>query len=130
MTIQRFEDLLVWKKSRQLALAVYRCSSVEAFRRDYGLRDQLRRAAVSVMSNIAEGFGRYTGPEIRRYASIARGSIAEVRSQLYLARDLGYISTQDHRALHAQCVEIERMLAALRTSLAPPANRATPTPNT
>ena len=116
----------MWQKSRSLAIAVYQASSQGTFARDFGLRDQLRRAAVSVMSNIAEGFGRYTRPEFRRFITIARGSVAEVQSQLYLARDLSYLSDSDHRDLNGQCVEISRMLAALRSSLdtAPPRRRS------
>jgi four helix bundle protein len=116
----RFEQLEVWQKSRMLACAVYSATSHGAFARDFGLRDQLRRSAVSVMSNVAEGFGRFTRPEFKRFITIARGSAAEVQSQLYLARDLGYLSDADHRDLDARCLEISRMLAALRTSLDAP----------
>ena len=115
----RFEQLEVWQKSRALAIEIYKMSSRGIFARDFGLRDQLRRAAVSVMSNVAEGFGRYTRPEFRRFIIIARGSAAEVQSQLYLARDLGYLSEAEHQDLNARCLEISRMLAALRTSLDP-----------
>lgn len=117
MKITRFEDLLVWQKSRTLAFSVYQVTGSGRFSRDFGLRDQVRRAAVSVMSNIAEGFGRYSRPEVRRFVTIARGSIAEVQSQLYLARDLDYLTEADHRSLNTRCVEVDRMLAALRTSL-------------
>jgi four helix bundle protein len=117
MKINRFEDLLVWQKSRSLAVAVYKTTGVGRFSRDFGLRDQIRRAAVSVMSNIAEGFGRYSRPEVRRFVTLARGSIAEVQSQLYLARDLDYLTEADHRSLNTRCAEVSRMLAALRTSL-------------
>ena len=115
----RFEQLEVWQKSRALAVEIYKMRSHGIFARDFGLRDQLRRAAVSVMSNVAEGFGRYTRPEFRRFIIIARGSAAEVQSQLYLARDLGYLSEAEHQDLNARCLEISRMLAALRTSLDP-----------
>jgi len=115
----RFEQLEVWQKSRSLAGAIYKASSHGTFARDFGLRDQLRRAAVSVMSNVAEGFGRFTRPEFRRFITIARGSAAEVQSQLYLARDLGYLSEAEHEELDARCLEISRMLAALRSSLDP-----------
>jgi four helix bundle protein len=71
------------------------------------------------MSNVAEGFGRYTRPEFRRFLMIARGSAAEVQSQLYLACDLGYLSAAEHQELNIRCLEISRMLAALRTSLDP-----------
>jgi four helix bundle protein len=89
--ITRFEDLGVWLKAKELSLAIYRLSGAGPFLRDYGLRDQIRRAAVSVMSNIAEGFERYSRAEFRHFLSIARGSAAEVRSQLHLARELGYL---------------------------------------
>ena len=115
----RFEQLEVWQKSRALAVEIYRTSSRGTFARDFGLRDQLRRAAVSIMSNVAEGFGRYTRPEFRRFLMIARGSAAEVQSQLYLACDLGYLSAAEHHELDTRCLEISRMLAALRTSLDP-----------
>lgn len=71
------------------------------------------------MSNIAEGFGRYTRPELRRFLTIARGSAAEVQSQLYLAHELGYLPEPVHRDLNDRCRELHRMLAALRTSLGP-----------
>ena len=120
MKISRFEDLLVWQKSRVLSVAIYRVTAVGKFSRDYGLRDQVRRASVSVMSNIAEGFGRYGRVEMRRFVTIARGSLAEVQSQLYLARDLSYLSDADHQSLNARCLELSRMLASLFSSLAPP----------
>lgn len=119
MKITRFEDLLVWQKSRDLSVAIYRTTSTGIFARDFGLRDQIRRASVSVMSNIAEGFGRYTRPEVRRFVTIARGSAAEVQSQLYLARELDYLTPEDHKSLNARCLELSRMLASLRSSLDP-----------
>jgi four helix bundle protein len=87
----RFEDLQVWTKSRDLSVAIYRVTETGAFAKDFGLRDQIRRAAVSVMSNIAEGFERYSIPEFQRFLSMARGSASEVRSQLHLARELRYL---------------------------------------
>jgi four helix bundle protein len=115
--VRRFEDLIVWQKSRDLSVDIYRVTGHGEFARDYGLRDQIRRAAVSVMSNIAEGFGRYSRNELRQFLSIARGSVSEVRCQLYLARELNYIVQQDHDRLHELCLEIGRMLAALRASI-------------
>ena len=117
MRVRQFEDLVVWQKSRDLSVAIYRVTGKGPFLRDFGLRDQIRRAAVSVMSNIAEGFGRYSRSELRQFLSIARGSVTEVRSQLYLARELGYVDEPDHQALHELCIEIARMLAALRASI-------------
>ena len=117
MRVKRFEDLVVWQKARDLSVAIYRSASSGPFARDFGLRDQIRRAAVSVMSNIAEGFGRYSRSELRQYLSIARGSVTEVRSQLYLARELGYLADTEHQSLHELGVEIARMLAAFRASI-------------
>lgn len=88
VVVRRFEDLRAWKKAKELALAVYKATEGGRFGRDFGLRDQIRRAAVSVMSNIAEGFDRYSRAEFRHFLSIARGSVSEVRSQLHLAHEL------------------------------------------
>jgi four helix bundle protein len=105
----------VWQLSKTLSLGVYRVSAVGPFSRDFALRDQIRRAAISVMSNIAEGFERYSRPEFSQFLSIARGSAAEVRSQLYLARELQYINESDFQQLHNLTARISRMLASLRT---------------
>ena len=115
MKIRRFEDLGVWQKARDLAVAVYRITQDGRFARDFGLRDQIRRAAVSVMSNIAEGFDRYSRPEFRNFLSIARGSASEVRSQLHLALALGYITQSEFDRLNELCWEIARMLGSLRS---------------
>lgn len=117
MQIRQFEDLTVWRKSKELSVAIYRITGESAFAKDWGLRDQVRRAAVSVMSNIAEGFERYSRSEFRQFLSIARGSASEVRSQLHLARELGYVSEDEFRSLYAHCLEVSRMLAALRATV-------------
>ena len=117
MKVRRFEELWVWQRAKDLSILVYTTSAEGAFNRDFGLRDQIRRAAVSVMSNVAEGFERYSRAEFRHYLSLARGSAAEVRSQLHLARDLGYLTDDQYTALTAACVELSRLLAALRASI-------------
>ena len=89
---KRFEDSEAWQKARELARAVYAMSSEGPFARDFGLRDQIRRSAVSVMSNIAEGFERGVDTEFRRFLAIAKGSAGEVRAQLYVALDAGLIN--------------------------------------
>ena len=121
MKVARFEDLAVWKKSKELSLGIYRVTNQGAFRKDSGLRDQIRRAAVSVMSNIAEGFERYSRSEFRHFLSIARGSASEVRSQVHLARELGYLAEADSAALLGLCLDISRMLAALHSRTTPSA---------
>jgi four helix bundle protein len=115
--ITRCEDLIVWQKAEDLAVGVYTVTRAGEFYRDFGLRDQIRRACVSVMSNIAEGFERYSRTEFRHFLSVARGSVAEVRSQLHLAHRLSYIGDRDFRELYALALEISRLLAALRSSL-------------
>ncbi|OQX64361.1 MAG: four helix bundle protein [Anaerolinea sp. 4484_236] len=96
--ISRFEEIEAWKTARQLTNLIYKISSQGEFARDFGLKDQIRRAAVSVMSNIAEGFESQTQAQFIRYLSIAKASSAEVRSQLYIALDQNYITKEqfDH----------------------------------
>jgi four helix bundle protein len=117
MRVTRFEDLAVWKKSKELSPGIYRMTNEGRFSRDFGLKDQIRRAAVSVMSNIAEGFERYSRSEFRHFLSIARGSASEVRSQLHLAYELG--SEPEFARQLDLCLEISRMLAALHKKSAP-----------
>lgn len=115
--VTTFEDLVVWQRAKALSLHVYRVTRGDPFARDLGLRTQIQRAAVSVMSNIAEGFERNSRAEFARFLAIARGSAGEVRSQVYLAYELGYIGEEDYRALLEQCKEITRMIIGLRKSL-------------
>src|SRR5918911_616020 len=97
--IERFEDLLAWRRARALTAAIYRMTSDGSFAKDYGLRDQIRRAAVSIMSNIAEGFERGRPSEFHQFLSVAKGSCAELRSQLYVALDAGYINEERFKKL-------------------------------
>jgi four helix bundle protein len=115
--VTTFEELVVWQRAKELSLRVYRVTARGPLARDLGLRSQIQRAAVSVMSNIAEGFERNSKAEFARFLAIARGSAGEVRSQVYLAGELGYITDEDYRALLGQCKEITRMIIALRKSL-------------
>jgi len=90
-TIQRFEEIQAWQSARALTRQIYALSGEGAFARDYGLRDQMRRAAVSIMSNIAEGFESRTQPLFITYLGRAKASAGEVRAQLYVALDVGYL---------------------------------------
>ncbi|TAK06448.1 four helix bundle protein, partial [bacterium] len=92
MAVKSFEDLEVWKETRRLSKEIYAATQDAKFSKDFGLRDQIRRAAVSVMSNIAEGFERGGNQEFIQFLYIAKGSCGEVRSQLYVALDQGYIA--------------------------------------
>ena len=93
-TIIRFEEIEAWKTARELTKLIYSLTEKGTFSRDFGLRDQIRRAAVSVMSNIAEGFESQTQPQFIRYLGTAKASAGEVRSQLYVANDLGYFTEE------------------------------------
>src|SRR5215204_3249757 len=94
-TIIRFEDLDAWRLARELTQEVYRVTGNGEFSRDFGLTNQIRKASVSVMSNIAEGFERDGNKEFRNFLSIGKGSAGEVRSQLYVALDQGYLTRED-----------------------------------
>jgi four helix bundle protein len=96
-TAKRFEDLEVWQKAKELTNLIYNDSSDGAFARDFGLRDQMRRAAVSIMSNIAEGFESQTQAMFIKYLAHAKGSAGELRAQLYIARDQGYITDEEFK---------------------------------
>lgn len=101
-SIERFEDIEVWKKARELTRNLYQFTSEGKIAKDFALRDQMRRAAVSVMSNIAEGFGRGGNKEYIYFLSLARGSVMELQSQLYVAEDTDALATavvQDLRIL-------------------------------
>ncbi len=108
--IGRFEDLIVWQKGKELTLLVYK-----TFRsnKDFAFRDQIQRASVSIMNNIAEGFERKGAKEYARFLYIAKGSAGEVRSMLYLAKELGYLSEEAFGEAFALAEEISRILAGL-----------------
>jgi len=91
-TIEKYEDIDAWQKARELTKEGYACSGVGRFGKDYGLRDQIRRGIVSIMSNIAEGFERSSSAEFAQFLSIAKDSAGEVEAQLYVALDQGYIN--------------------------------------
>lgn len=113
-TIKRFEDLIAWQKARALAKEVYTITRTGTFAQDFGLRDQICRSAVSVMSNIAEGFEKDSRAEFHRYLTIAKGSCAEVRSQLYVALDVGHLQEGLFVRLQEQAEEVARIIGGLR----------------
>jgi four helix bundle protein len=116
--IRRFEDLIAWQKARAMTRAVYEATSKGGFERDYGLRNQITRAAGSVMSNIAEGFERGSRTEFHQYLVVAKASCAEVRSDLYIASDVGYLSDATFRDLMAGANETAKYVNALRKAVA------------
>ncbi len=121
--IRRFEDLLAWQKARAVTAQIHRASEQGRFAKDYGLRGQIQRASVSMMSNIAEGFERGKASEFHQFLSIAKGSCAEVRSQLYVALDVGYLVQQVFADLLAQAEEVGRVIGGLRVSVERRRNR-------
>jgi four helix bundle protein len=115
--ISRFEELVVWQKARALTKAIYQITRRSPFARDFGLSGQIQWASVSVMSNIAEGFERGSPGEFYQFLSVARASCAEVRSQLYVALDVGYLQENEFDASLAQADEVARMIGGLRTTV-------------
>ena len=110
-TAQQFEDLHVWQDARALVNNIYLASKQRDFYRDLSLREQIRRAAVSAMSNIAEGFERGTRKEFIQFLSIAKGSVGEARSQLYIALDQEYLNQTRFNELKELAVTLSRRIA-------------------
>ena len=112
-TVDNFEELDVWKLARALTGKVYRLSRLGLFAKDYGFRDQICRAAVSIVSNIAEGFERRSKNQFLQFLDIANGSAGELRAQLYIALDLGYIDEPQFQDAFHDIVTIGKKLTAL-----------------
>jgi len=115
--IKTFRDLLVWQKSMALVTEVYRASGEFPSHERYGLSSQIRRCAVSIPSNIAEGFGRHSTVDYIRFLTIANGSLYELQTQVEIALNLGYMESKIYDTLHEQTREIERMMSSLIQSL-------------
>jgi len=114
---ESYRDLIAWRKAMQFVLEIYRAT--RAFPRDelYGLTNQLRRAAVSVPSNIAEGQARYSPKEFRHFLSLSRGSLVEIETQLMIAQSLGYLSAKQSRKLLDEAAKLGRILNGLIASI-------------
>ncbi|MFA6062351.1 MAG: four helix bundle protein [Gallionella sp.] len=117
MGVSRFEELIAWQKARKLTVSIYRIATHGAFAKDYGLKDQIQRAAVSVMSNIAEGFERGSSAEFHQYLVVAKASCAEVRCQLYVAMDVGYIDRPTFDEILELAEEVARLVGGLRMAV-------------
>jgi four helix bundle protein len=115
--IERFEDIEAWKKARAFTKSVYDASDDGRFAKDFPLRDQLRRAVISIMSNIAEGFERGGDQEFLHFLAMAKASCGEARSQLYIALDRGYLKEMRFNGLADQAQGISRMIAGFMTYL-------------
>ena len=115
--IIRLEDLIAWQKARVFCANVHRLTAVGRLQGNYGFRDQIQRAAVSMMSNLAEGFDRASRKEFHKFIVVAKGSCAEVRSLLYVALDAGLVSKEDFHAAMRDAQELARILAGLRSAV-------------
>ena len=109
--IKQFEDLEIWQKARELSLLIYQISSLSGFVKDYGLKDQIRRSSVSILSNISEGFERGGNKEFKQFLSYAKGSCGELRAQLYVALDQQYISNDDFKCITDKALNLSRMIS-------------------
>ncbi|MBX7220272.1 MAG: four helix bundle protein [Blastocatellia bacterium] len=115
--IERFEDLIAWQKARKLTTEVYKATQNQKFAKDWGLSNQIQRAVVSIMANIAEGFERGKRSEFHHFLSIAKASCAEVRCHLYVAFDIGYLCESQFQQLNLQAHEVSRILGGLRSAV-------------
>ncbi len=114
MAVARFQDLIAWQKARVLTAEVYRVTRTAEMAKDFGLANQMQRAAVSVMANIAAGFERNRPAEFQRFLEIAKASNAELMSHFYVALDVGYFQPQTFQTLQGQCDEVSRIIGGLQ----------------
>lgn len=117
MKINRFEELDIWMLSTNIAIEIYKLTSGIKFSKDFALRDQIRRAVVSIPSNIAEGFERNNNNEFMQYLKISKGSCGEVRTQLYIGLEIGYISRSEYERINNSLLEIASKIGKLMTYL-------------
>lgn len=116
MGYETFRELSVWQEAKGLAVSVYQLTDGERLSRDFGLRDQMRRASVSVASNISEGYERSGDDDFARVMRSAQGSLSELRTQLDIAFDVGYLDSESYRATEDQCAKVGAMLTRLVNS--------------
>ena len=117
MSVKSYKDLLVWQKSIDLVCEIYRITKILPNEESYGLRDQMRRASVSIASNIAEGHARSYDKEFAKFLSISQGSLAELETQLHICLRLNYLTDEQTQLSNDLCVEIGKMLFSLISTL-------------
>ncbi len=117
--IKKFEDIVAWQEARKLVASIYELTNIGAFAKDYGMRDQIQRAAVSAMTNIAEGFDCESKIEFARFLGIMRRPAVEVQSLLYATLDVGYIDHQSSQAQYKQAEKTKALIGGLKRSLKP-----------
>lgn len=109
--VKRFEDLDVWVAAKDASVMIYKITENESLRKDFGLKDQIRRASISIISNIAEGFERNGNKEFIQFLSIAKGSAGEVRAQLYIIKELEFINEEEFTLLNEKVTQVSKMLS-------------------
>lgn len=114
MKIDKFEDIIAWQKAKDLSLLIYQ---IMENNKDYGFKDQIQRAAVSIMNNIAEGFERSGNKELKRFLYIAKGSCGEIRSMLYLTIELRYVSKEKFQKIYDLSLEVSKLLSGFIKTL-------------
>jgi four helix bundle protein len=114
MKIEKFGDIIAWQKAKELSLIIYKSFKQT---KDFSFKNQIERAGISIMNNIAEGFERQTNKEFKNFLFIAKGSCGEVRSMTSIAKDLGYISTKDYSSINSLTIETSRILSGLIKTL-------------
>lgn len=115
--IEKIEDIIVWQKAKSLTINIYKASNHGSFAKDFGLRDQIRRAAVSIPSNIAEGFGRGGNREFLQFLSISKGSLFELKTQLIIANEIGYLDDEIYSKISNEIDEVGKMLTSFMNYL-------------
>jgi len=115
--VEKFEDLVAWQKARKLTKQIYFLTKQEPLCKDLGLANQMQRSAVSIMSNLAEGFERGSSSEFHQFIVIAKASCAELRSQLYVALDINYLSQDTFDEMNALALEVSRIIGGLKSSV-------------
>jgi len=115
--VEKFEDLVAWQKAREMTREIYLITRAGAISKDYSLVDQMRRAATSIMFNIAEGFERSGPSEFHQFLVVAKASCGEVRSQLYVALDVGYLSEKEFQRLREMAEKLGQIIGALRAAV-------------
>jgi four helix bundle protein len=116
-TIEKFEDIIAWKKAMELCDSIYSVTAKEKFSKDFGLKDQIRRASVSVVSNIAEGFERESKNQFVYFLIIAKGSAGELRAQIYIAKNQHYITKEEFNLLNNKVIEVSKTISGFITYL-------------
>lgn len=119
-SFKSFEEIHAWQKAREATRRVYEITANNRFGKDYGLSNQIQRASVSIMANIAEGFGRHSDKEFANFLNMAHGSTSETQSHLYVALDLGYVDQESFAKLYALLDEVSRMTLRLAQHLRSP----------